>query len=307
MNIEYVTIKINKQTLQSLIIHYQDYQKDNRGEYIAFFASLKNITITAYFSSKTPDIFKVVFNGENARKEAEKWSSDIEIKVVEEKKSPTKKGFLTYAAQYGSDEVGFGDFFGPVVVVAVYLDEKLFKSLDTLLITDSKKLTDTYILSVAPLLLNKVNYKLNVVSPEKLNELTLQKGYNMNKIKAMLHLNVLSLLKAEVGEPATAYIDKFCSEAKFNEYTRGMVSLSPIIMEEKGESLFPSVALASMLARYFFLMEIAKLEAKFKVKIPLGASLKVDQFATEFKNKYGKSALDKIVKQNFSNYQKLVD
>lgn len=306
MSNEYVTIKINQSILTHLMSDYKAYQKDNKGEYIAFFATYHNITITAYFSSKHPDQYKVVFNGENARKEALKWSKDIEVKVVsDEKITETKQGFLTYEAQYGSDEVGFGDFFGPLVVVSVYLDRAIFQSLNNFIVSDSKKLTDDYIITIAPLILPKVKYKVNIVDNEKLNSLT-KKGYNMNKIKAMLHLNVLSLLKDEVGIEATSYIDKFASEVKFSEYTSNMKPISPIVMKEKGESLYPSVALASMLARYFFLVEMSKLETKFKVKIPLGASLKVDEFALDFKNKYGMSALDKIVKQNFSNYKKLV-
>ena len=84
-----------------------------------------------------------------------------------------------------------------------------------------------------------------------------------------------------------------------------MDPIKDLVMKEKGESLYPSVALASILARYYFLKEMDALSAQFKTSIPLGASSRVDEFALEFQKKHGKSALDKIVKQNFINYQRL--
>lgn len=40
----------------------------------------------------------------------------------------------------GSDEVGTGDFFGPMTVVAVYVDAKQIPLLKELGVKDSKKL-----------------------------------------------------------------------------------------------------------------------------------------------------------------------
>ena len=301
----YVTIKINSLDLQKFIEYYKSYQKANSGEYISFFAQYQNISITVYHSTKHPDQYKVVFIGNDAEKEAKKWSSMLEISGERNNKQRQKSlHFLTYDRQYGSDEVGFGDFFGPLVVVACYLDNRSYQALNDFIVTDSKRLSDDYILKTAPLLLERVPHKVNIVDNQKFNQLTKQ-GYNMNKIKAMLHLNVLGRLKELQAKDAPSYIDKFCSEKKFSEYTKGMKAISPLIMEEKGESLFPSVALASMFARYYFLVEIDKLNRKFKTQIPLGASSRVDQFADEFLKKHGQTALDKIVKQNFSNYQKL--
>ena len=77
------------------------------------------------------------------------------------------------------------------------------------------------------------------------------------------------------------------------------------LFKEKGETYFPSVALASCIARYLFLKEIATLNEKYKVKIPLGASAEVDKFDIEFIKKYGENEFLKICKSNFKNYQKI--
>ena len=50
-------------------------------------------------------------------------------------------------------------------------------------------------------------------------------------------------------------------------------------------------------------MEI--LNKKYNVKIPFGASKIVDDFALNFKNKYGLKELQKITKTNFKNFKKL--
>lgn len=302
-----ITIKLNKHRVGEFIRYYQAYKKANNGPYISLYAIKDNVIITLYHSSKERDYDKVTFSGQNAKKEALIWSTDLKVATLSTSRQPSSSAlsFLTYSKQYGSDEVGFGDFFGPLVVVAAYLDEIIYQELSDFVIKDSKKMDDSYIMTYGPLLAGKVKHKVNIVDPVKFNELT-KKGYNMNKIKAMLHLNVLTLLHDECQIVAPIYIDKFASEENFSLYVEGMRLLPNITMKEKGESLYPSVALASVLARYYFLKEMAKLNAKYQTIIPLGASTKVDEFAQEFKKKHGQTALDKLVKQNFRNYQRLV-
>jgi len=305
MEIKYSTIKIKKSDFAKFKSHYLEYQSENKGDYVVFFAIKQTSKITVYSSNKNPDHYKVVFNGPRIEDELNLWSRSY---VINKTASPTKTSasneFIYFGPQYGSDEVGFGDFFGPLVVVACYLDETQYKALNDFIIRDSKKLTDDYILATVPLLLKRVEHKVNIVDNPKFNALT-KKGYNMNKIKAMLHVNVLQLLKNELKIEATSFIDQFASYENFAKYTQGMDKISDLVMKEKGESLYPSVALASIMARYYFLKEIEKLNAKFATSIPLGAATKVDDFAREFLKKHGQSALDSIVKQNFINYQRL--
>jgi ribonuclease HIII len=78
-----------------------------------------------------------------------------------------------------------------------------------------------------------------------------------------------------------------------------------IYFKTKGESAYPSVALASCIARYMLLKEIVKLDERYSINIPLGASKIVDEFAQGFIKRYGKVEFDKIAKKNFKNYKKL--
>lgn len=302
-----VTIKIKATQLEALKKYYEPHARVNNGAYILFFAIRDQLSITVYRSNKDLAHYKVVFHGPNAEIAASKWA---EIQKVSPKKTPTPKtkastSYLDFGPQYGSDEVGFGDFFGPLVVVASYLDEAIYSSLQNLAIKDSKKLTDDYILSIGPLLVAKIKHKVNIVSNPKFNEL-IKKGYNMNKMKAMLHHQVLSLLQSSLKITAPIYIDQFCSPLLFSKYTEGMPALPNVRMETKGESLFPSVALSSILARYYFLIEIEKLNQQYQITIPLGAGTQVDIFAKTLLKKHGITVLNQIVKQNFVNYKRLV-
>ena len=83
------------------------------------------------------------------------------------------------------------------------------------------------------------------------------------------------------------------------------IKVDNITFKTKGESSYPSVAVASVMARYAFLLEKQKLEAKYKMKIPFGASTKADEFSKKFIEKYGLKEFDKICKKNFANYKEV--
>lgn len=204
--------------------------------------------------------------------------------------------------QIGSDETGFGDFFGPVVVVSALVRKEDLAKVKSYRITDSKKLSDSYILSIGPFLINEFKHVKNIVRNEKLNEL-IHKGYNMNKIKAMLHVNVLTLLGQRENE-TLLLLDRFVAEDTFAGYVKELPQVD-IIHVANGEANALSIALASVIARYYFLTEIAALNKQFRTEIPLGAGEKVDEFAREFLTFHGPSALKKIIKCNFKNFKRI--
>lgn len=294
---KYVSYKIDLETKQKIENFYEDYKVPNDGDYICFFAKVDNLAITIYESKKG---YKVVFTGKNALYEAKIFNPDAEIS---ESKSERKIEFIDLNNQCGSDEVGFGDFFGPLVVVGVYFDSSLTKKLDS--IKDSKKLTDEFILSFVPTIIKNVTFSKLTVHNEKYNSL-IKKGYNMNQIKAMLHNRVLLNLQKRKPDCKTFYIDQFCDEKLYYKYLKNEKEIvRNITFKTKGESYYPSVALASMIARYCFLQEMDVLSKKYNMNFPKGASKTVDEFATVFIQKYSLEELKKVCKTNFTNFSKL--
>ena len=92
----------------------------------------------------------------------------------------------------GSDEVGTGDYYGPIVVTASYVNKEDISFLTELGVKDSKKLSDEQILKIVPKIIKKIKYKTIMLSNKEYNE-KYGKDMNMNKIKAVLHNKVLKI------------------------------------------------------------------------------------------------------------------
>ena len=97
-------------------------------------------------------------------------------------------------------------------------------------------------------------------------------------------------------------MDQFAPEKDYRRLVGEDRIENPVYFRTKGESYFPSVALSSVLARYFFLKEWEKREKRFHTKIPKGASALVDRVYGTLLNQYGQEALNPFVKRYFRNY-----
>lgn len=298
-----ITIKVSKNNLEKLEKTYFDYIVERNIGYILFVAKTDKNVITAY-DNKKGETFKVTIQGENSFEIAENWATSPGSLPKKAKTQTEKIVFLDIDEQIGSDEVGTGDFFGPIVVCACYANHDTIKVIEDYGITDSKKMSDQKILEIVPALLKKVHYCCKIMSTEKYNE-AIKKGYNMNQIKALAHNYVLLKLHSRCPYVKNVYVDKFSSEDKYYEYLSKLKPeniQSNIVFREKGELCFPSVALASNIARYTFLVTMKEIGDRYNVKIPLGAGKEVNEFAKKFVDKFGIDELNKIVKQNFKNY-----
>jgi len=296
------TIKVKMETLNRMQAFYRDCLISNPGEYVLFSARSHGVVITAYKSNNL-DAFKVFFVGEHALSEARLWDKNAKENIA---KKTVATHWINTDQQIGSDEVGTGDFFGPIVVVATYVTTKDIEEIKLLGVDDSKKLTDDFILLIGPKIIRKYRYSLLTVTNEKYNFLT-TRGYNMNSIKAMLHNKALSNMQKKYSLSCSVFVDQFCLPTTYFRYLKDEKEVvKKITFRTKGESLFPSVALASVIARYSFLLKMAEMGAHFDVKIPFGASGAVDVFAKKLYKKIGAAEFDKLVKKNFKNYRTLI-
>ena len=302
--IERVTIQVNQETKDEIVNFYSSIKKENKGQYILFFGQNKDLTITVY-TSKKEDSFKVFFIGETALSEARRWDKDAAPVEPKENKAPSKACWEVLDTQIGSDEVGTGDFFGPICVCAAYVQAKDIKRLKALGIDDSKRLSDDQIRKLGKILINEFEYSQLSLNNEKYNELVDQ-DMNMNEMKAKMHNRVLFNLKIKHPAVKNVLIDQFVKEESYYRYVNGEKEvIFGVTFKTKGESYFPSVAVGSIIARYSFIQHMDLLSKKYEMKIPYGASKKVTEFAKKFVEKYGINELDKVVKKNFVNYKDL--
>ena len=302
--IERVTIVVNSETKDKIVKNYSPIQKENRGEYILFFAQDSKVTVTVY-NSKKGDNYKVFFIGTTALEEARRWDKDATANVPKEKSTPTTASWEVLDTQIGSDEVGTGDFFGPICVCAAYVKASDIDRLKKLGIDDSKRLKDDQIRKLGKILIKEFEYSQLSLNNEKYNELV-DKSMNMNEMKAKMHNRVLLNLLNKHNQTKHILIDEFLKEASYYKYLKDEKDVvKGITFKTKGETYFPSVALGSIIARYSFIQHMDLLSKKYNMDIPYGASKKVTEFAKKFAKKYGFKELDKIVKKNFVNYEDL--
>lgn len=173
----------------------------------------------------------------------------------------------------GADEVGVGDYFGGIVTCAVFLDETLTKKITYLDIKDSKKLSNQKVIEIAKQLIKLVPYNAKIISPKQYNFLY-DKYNNAHIIKTYAHNYAISQLKTRLNlNDAIVILDEYASKENYNKYLAILNEKNPVkidIFEEKAETKYLCVAAASIVARYYFLIQIATLSKTYHINIPLG-------------------------------------
>ena len=287
-----ITIELSLPQSERIKRRYQPYKQPSPTPYHDFFAQGEGFTLSLYKGEETE---KLVIQGTKA----EETESDIRRFLLVPNRPRTCPVPID---ELGSDEVGTGDYFGPIVVVAAYLDNRGYRLAKKEGATDSKLLSDEQIKKIYDELKTKIDFSAVILSPAKYNEAH-EKGYNMNAIKALLHDHAQRLLAGKFPE-ARRYLDQFCSPALFQKYVReaGIEPLPGIQMATKGESRYPAVALASLIARARFLEEMRKMGEEEGMAFPKGAGAPVDRFLKEYLRKKGPEALERVAKLNFRNF-----
>ena len=297
-----VVIVVDEKKCKEIEKFYSIYEKENKNEYILFFAKKEGLAVSI-FDNKKGQQFKVLFTGEYALIEAKKWDKNAS-EVKKEKKTIKKSNWLCLDDQIGSDEVGTGDFVGPIVVCAAYVKQSDIPLLKQIGVDDSKRLKDEDILRVGKTLLENIDYSILRLENEKYNSL-IDEGKNINEIKAIMHNKALLNMKNK-HHVKNILVDEFVGEEKYYDYlVKQDEILKGITFKTKGETYYPSVAAASIIARYIFLKTMDELKEKYGVEIPFGASKKVDAFVKNIYKIYGENEAKKIVKKNFANYSEI--
>jgi len=297
-----ITLVVNEEQIAKMIAFYNENEVENKSEYVLKQYKQEKVTITIYTS------LKVVFQGENAIYEASIWDNTLIDKKTQKVKETPNNDWKYLRDHIGSDEVGTGDYFGPLCVCAAYIRSEDIEYLESLKVNDSKKLTDEHIIKIAPQLLKHIAYSQISVEPKKYNAL-IKQGYNQAKIKAILHNQVIHNLREKIKKRAVlTVIDQFINEVryydyvKFSQYVEGQIKF-----ETKAESKYPAVAVASIIARYSFLMKMKTLGESLNKEVPKGAGKEVDSFAKEIVNEYGMDKLNEIAKVHFANTKKITE
>ena len=297
----HVVIQLPKNQLATVQAYYHKNQISKSVPYTQFIAKKNGTTITAYTSGK------ILFQGGQAEQEAQRWQNlDITPEEKKVKASAILPKNIAEKSFIGSDEVGNGSYFGPLIVCAVYAAKEHLPKLKQLGVKDSKMLTDHDITALAPKIKEIVPFKLLEVTPQKYN--AIQPKYNAVHMKVALHNQAIQLLLEQIQpeQPEGILIDQFTSENNYRKYLKG--EKNPITENlyfiTKGEQYHLAVAAASILCRANFLESLRVGSTELGIVLPSGAGSRSDQVAATILKRGGLPLLEQYAKLHFANTQK---
>lgn len=297
-----LTINGTAAQIKEMLEYYDGYLIYGENSHTIARAKLENITVTFYTTNT------ILFQGKSEIGEYNIWAKKFNLPIQEEVTSDYE--IYQHMSAIGCDEVGTGDYFGPVVVCSCFVREDQIDQLKHLGVKDSKLLMDDVIIDLALKLRNIVQYSILVLPPEKFNSLHRPEDNNLNFIKACLHNNAINSLMRKLSPttPDCILIDEFTTKDKYFHYLRKLPNVEKnVVLIPKGERVHVSIAAASILARAAFLKEMTLLSKEVKVELLKGASRAVDKQAVGLIKSYGLSILNKIAKKKFVNTERVIE
>lgn len=209
---------------------------------------------------------------------------------------------VVYSTYIGTDESGKGDFFGPLCVAGVMVDENNRKIFQDLGIKDSKTLKDDQMIKMALQIQKHSTFSVVCMSNAKYNELY-RKFKNLNKLLAWGHARVIeNILEKKPCEYALS--DKFGDESLIQNALIKEGKKIKLDQRVRAESDI-AVAAASVLARATFVQKMKQMENFYGCKFPKGCNNQVKTSAKVFIEKYGKQRLDEVCKAHFKTYNEV--
>ena len=255
------------------------------------------IKVNVYFGKKG---LKSVLQGD----EKSDFFAKVKNPIIDEPELLLRTSNLVEPEKYiGTDECGKGDFFGPLVVGAVYVDNQTKPELIKLGVRDSKELSEYQIGFLAKEIrkIVKNNFEIIKITPLKYNELYDQ-FKNLNKLLNWAHSKAIENL---IERTNCKYVitDKF-SKAELLITSSSKFSNTEFVQIEKAER-FIGVAAGSILARdvfnHWFISHLQK-----GLNLPKGASGNVELYASNLLKKIGEEKIVEIAKLHFKTFKKIV-
>jgi ribonuclease HIII len=224
----------------------------------------------------------------------------------------------------GTDEAGKGDYFGPLVVAAVYVDADCRETFSDLGITDGKTLSISRIRDLAELMHHRYERHIVVVQrmPNEYNSLYddfRRRGQNLNHLLASLHAEAIHTLATRVGAKH-ALVDRFSKDdlitqqlrqrmkgkprlqqgapVPFQDRISGGIHLGMEMLQVPKAERDIAVAAASIIARDAFLNAMETLSEKYEIRLPRG-SYQVVEAGKEFIALHRSEALGHVAKLHF--------
>ncbi len=219
-----------------------------------------------------------------------------------------------YEPHIGVDESGKGDFFGPLVISAVFAGKNAFPIFKELNVRDSKTISsDKKAIEMAKSIREIAYCAVEVVAigNEAYNRMHL-KFRNVNDMLGWGHARAIENVLIRIDPRKTG---KVCLRAISDQFGNKRIIERALMERGQGIELEQrhraeedlAVAAASIVARAEFVQRLDRLGKKWNVPLPKGASAAVIEAGRQFVEKHGKEALGQVAKMHFRTSQKVLE
>jgi len=202
----------------------------------------------------------------------------------------------------GVDESGKGDYFGPLVISAVYTNATISTQLAQLGVRDCKTLGDQKVRDLAPKIKELTVHSIIALANKSYNTIYFQ-AQNLNHILSWGHAKAIETVLEQT--PCNyALSDQFGNPQMIRAqlYAKG----SPITLYSRPRAEDNiAVAAASILARATFLDYIDDISQKMNIPIPKGSGDHTITTAQALIDKHGKDILPFVAKLHFKQTDRL--
>jgi len=263
-------------------------------EYTLFFAQKNRLSVAVY--EKGP---KVLVQGRGAE---EFVQFELEPKILGEAKLGYEEVHSPemFEPHFGVDESGKGDFFGPLVIAGVYVDQGIARKLLDAGVQDSKRIgSDARIRALAQTIRKNANGLVEevLIGPQRYNELY-EKFGNLNKLLGWGHARVIENLLAKKPDCPRSLSDQFADARVMEQSLLRYGRKIDVVQRTKAESDV-AVAAASILAREAFINWLDHRGKELGLRLERGASANVKEIAKKLVETKGSGALREVAKVHF--------
>jgi ribonuclease HIII len=195
----------------------------------------------------------------------------------------------------GTDEAGKGDYFGYLVIAAVFLDPQHEEALRRLGVRDSKRMADGVARRLAEAIRAQLPHDIVRISPRRYNDLY-AKLRNLNHLLAWGHARAIENLLARTPAPLVVS-DQFGDEQWLRQALMRKGRQVRLRQTPRAEQDL-AVAAASVVARAVFLETLDALSARVGLPLPKGSTHVLDA-ARDVYRRGGEELLGQVAKLHF--------
>ncbi|MDD8048167.1 MAG: ribonuclease HIII [Thomasclavelia sp.] len=206
----------------------------------------------------------------------------------------------------GCDETGSGDFFGPLCVVACYIDARDIDWLISLGLHNPTEMDSNEVIKIAQEIKDRVIYSLLMLDNSHYNNFA-NEGNNLATIKAKLYNQAITNVMQKLAMNNTLKIaNQFVSPKTYFNYLKNeVIVVKDLKFTKEGYDKYAAIMCASILSRYAYYQYFNNMSKALKIKIPRGTTSTAEGVAVEIANKYGFKMLHKVTKNNLTSFKRV--